>query len=272
MDQQPLARLEPAHDHERRVCSRVVDGKRGPLVEAERIRQREHLVRGDADQLRVPAEAGAGEHPVADRVRIDPLPHALDLTGDLVADHAGRRRSVRVDPRARHQVGEVDPRGPHGDSDLPGPDCRLRAVLDPQHLRSAVAGDHDCLHGASLSGGGAPRATAPGRAEARTRGESGRGRHGALRPRSLSRWRSSTTRTARIPLGVELATHIDANATRSDPAAARCGVAARTADPYPYLTVVRTRRPATNPPRARCRTPRLRRSPRSLRRAPGRPW
>ena len=152
VDQQPLARLEPAHDHECRVCSRVVDRKRGPLLEAERIRKREHLVRGDADQLGVPAEAGAGEHPVADRVRVDALADALDLAGDLVADHAGRRRSVRVDPRARHQVGEVDPRGPHGDSDLPGPDCRLRAVLDPQHLRSAVAGDHDCLHGASLSG------------------------------------------------------------------------------------------------------------------------
>ena len=54
---------------------------------------------GTRDQLRLAAEAGAGDDPVADRVLGHTLPHRLDLAGDLVAEHAGRLGRVGVEAR-----------------------------------------------------------------------------------------------------------------------------------------------------------------------------
>ena len=98
------------------------------------------LLRGHRDQLRLAVEAGAGDHPIADLVRVDPLPHRLDLARDLVADDAGELGRVRVQADPGQRVGEVDPGGLDGDPHLAGPDRRVGPLLDLQGPRAARAG------------------------------------------------------------------------------------------------------------------------------------
>ena len=159
VDQRPVALAKAAHHHEARVGGRVVHRDRRPLLERERVRQRQHLALGrDAHELGVAAEARAGDDAVADRVVGDALPHRLDLARDLVAHHARRLRRVRIDARARHQVGEVDARRLDGDADLARLHVGIGPLLDLQDLGAAVFGDDDSAHSCA----GYSESSAPG--------------------------------------------------------------------------------------------------------------
>ena len=178
VDQRPLALLEPAHDHERGVSGRVVDRDGGALLEAELLRQRIDLVDGNRDQLGVAAESRPGEHAVAGLEVLHPVADRLDLARDLVADDARRARSVWIDARARHQIGEVDPRRLDRNPDLAGTDGRVRPLLDAQDLRPTMLGDHDSAHRARTLF--APRGS---RGRRRGRRRSRRRRRSPRRPR-----------------------------------------------------------------------------------------
>jgi hypothetical protein len=151
MDEHPIAGPQAAHHDQPRIRGRVVDGKRGPLLERERVRQRQRLIGRNRDELGMAAEPRSGHHPVADREARDAVADRIDLSGDLVADDARRRRRVRIDARAGHQVGEVDARRPDGDPHLARPGLRVRPLFDLQDLGPAVLRDDDCFHSITLS-------------------------------------------------------------------------------------------------------------------------
>ena len=139
LDQHPIAGAEAADHHEAGVRGGVVDDDRGALLEAHRIRERQDLALGHAHELRVAAEASPGDHPVARLESGHPLTDGLDLARHLVADHRRQRRRIGIDARTRHQVGEVDPRRPDRDPDLPGADGRARAAPRPGGPRAPRA-------------------------------------------------------------------------------------------------------------------------------------
>ena len=74
VDQDAVALSQAAHQHQRRVGGAVVDREGRALLEAEPLGQRQRLGLGDRDQLRLAAETGAGDNPVADLVALTPSP------------------------------------------------------------------------------------------------------------------------------------------------------------------------------------------------------
>ncbi|HWK18702.1 MAG TPA: hypothetical protein VNR66_14715 [Solirubrobacteraceae bacterium] len=98
----------------------------------------------------VAAEAHRRDHAVADREpAVDPVAELGDRPRHLIADHAGRLGRIGIEPEARHQVREVDPRGADVDEHLAATGARIGALLDVEHLGSAVPGDDDRPHGST---------------------------------------------------------------------------------------------------------------------------
>ena len=101
----------------------------------------------DRDQLGLAAEARAADNPLADLKLAHALAYRLHLSGDLVAEHAGWLRCVRVKTDAGHRVGEVDPRGLDRDPDLPRTDRWVGTLLNLEHVVSTGPRQHHRLHG-----------------------------------------------------------------------------------------------------------------------------
>ena len=146
VDQHPLIWLQPAHGHQGRVCGRVVDRERRPLLERELLRQGKGLVGRNGDQLGVAAEARAGHHPIAGLDVLHPVANALHLAGDLVADHARRRRGIRVHASRAIRSAKLIPAAFTATRTSPAPTGRVRAFLHLEHLGPTVLGDHHGAH------------------------------------------------------------------------------------------------------------------------------
>src|SRR5205807_5905041 len=74
VDQDPLALPERAVADQARVRGGVHHRQRGALLEAPAVRERHRVVGPAYDELRVPAEAATGEHALAARGPLDPVP------------------------------------------------------------------------------------------------------------------------------------------------------------------------------------------------------
>lgn len=108
MDQDPRPGLEVAVIDEPGPRGRVVDRDGGALLEAEPVGQHEGAIRGNDDLRGIAPEFGAPDDPLTDRELLDPGADLADRAGDLIADHARRLRSIRIEPQACHHIREVD--------------------------------------------------------------------------------------------------------------------------------------------------------------------
>jgi hypothetical protein len=140
MNQGSVSPLDTPHQDERAIGGGVVHRHRGALLEAEPVRQRQDLVGRHGHHLRLPAEPHPRDHPVPDCRGLDPVADRLDLAGDLVPEHAGRLRRVRIEPDTGQGVGEVDAGRLDGDPHLAGANRRIRPLLDLQYLGPPMAG------------------------------------------------------------------------------------------------------------------------------------
>jgi len=118
------------------------------LLEGQRIGKWHRIGRLYVDDLRVAAEPGAREYPLPHPCCRCAVADSLNRPGHLVADDGGRLGRVGIEPDAGEVVGEVDPRGAHGDPYLSGAGRRwVRTFLDLKDRQVTVLGDHDRAHG-----------------------------------------------------------------------------------------------------------------------------
>src|SRR5690606_23544249 len=105
---------------------------------------------GDADRLRVTAEAGERDHSVPFAKMRDLGADGVDDARHFVADHAGGWGRVRVESDAGHDVREVDAGGTNPDADLTGPRGGVRSLFELEDAGAAVARKYHSSHGRHL--------------------------------------------------------------------------------------------------------------------------
>ena len=149
LDQHPLAGLEAAVANQARVGGGIGHRHRRALAVVPAVRHRDQRARLGHRQLRVAAESAGSHHALTDLEVAHPIPHGVHVSGHLVADHARRLRGVGIEPHAAEQVGEVHSGSSHADTDLAETGLGVGALLDAQHVRGTVLGDHESLHPAS---------------------------------------------------------------------------------------------------------------------------
>ena len=130
MHENGLVALEAAHDHDKLPGGEVVDGNGGALQGRHACRAREHLIYGDADRVRIAAEARHGDDVASGPVALDARADGVDPAAHLVAGHDRNRRQVGIEAHAAENVGEVDPARLDPDADLAGLRFGIGRFLD----------------------------------------------------------------------------------------------------------------------------------------------
>ena len=107
MHEYSLARPDGGDTEQHVVGGEIVDREGSGFLEAHRIRDRQHLLRRHAHQIRVSPEMRHGQHPPARREALDALAERVDHAGHLIADHARRLGSIGIQPLCGHHLREV---------------------------------------------------------------------------------------------------------------------------------------------------------------------
>jgi hypothetical protein len=124
----------------------VHDGECCPLFEWHRLGHRARLKRWHAHSLRVPAKPCYGDDPRTFAWLGHTFPERVDDARNFVTDDAWRFRRVRVKPRARHQLGEIQARGANANANLTRAWHRIGLLPNFEDIRTAVFFDPDCAH------------------------------------------------------------------------------------------------------------------------------
>ncbi len=146
MNQDVVARPHSKHVEEHVVGGQVVDRHRRSVLEGHRFRHLEGLGRIHADRIGVAAESGHRHGPLSHLGRIHARADRIDHARNLVAHYHRGWRRIPIEPLARHDLCEVDPRCADTNPDFVRARLRIRRAANFQDVRLSIFRDPYRLH------------------------------------------------------------------------------------------------------------------------------
>ncbi len=148
--QHRLVRAQPGAGGERELGGQVVHRQRRAGLERHRVREREHAVRAERDDLRTTAVRQHAGDPVARR-EAGAVRRGAHHPGEVDAELEGRLGLELVLTPRQQQVGEAGTDGLHLHDDVAVAGRGLGDVDDLDAVGTVEAGDVECAHDATLA-------------------------------------------------------------------------------------------------------------------------